>query len=118
MKLNEYQMLSGRTRGKFNDRIEELKACSMGIGGESGEVVDVMKKVAYHGHPLDNSKLAYELGDLMFYISWMADALGYTLEEICTLNIEKLYKRYPDGFSREASMNREEYKGVVIDEKI
>ncbi|WP_267897401.1 MazG nucleotide pyrophosphohydrolase domain-containing protein [Peribacillus glennii] len=71
-------------------------------------MVEDMKKVAFHGHELDKENLAYELGDLMFYIARMAEALGYSLSQITTMNIEKLMKRYPVGFSKEASINRSE----------
>lgn len=118
MKLNEYQMLSRRTRNQGLTTKEVLINCSLGLTGEAGEVADLVKKEVFHGHLPDDRKKILELGDLMFYISWMSDELGVTLEEVCTMNIEKLWKRYDKGFSEEASQNREEYKGVFLDEKI
>ncbi|WEG14136.1 nucleoside triphosphate pyrophosphohydrolase family protein [Pullulanibacillus sp. KACC 23026] len=108
MKLNDYQKMTERTAGAFSNKKEELVAWSMGIGGEAGEVVDGVKKVMFHGHELDPQKLMLELGDVMFYVARMANALGYTLEQVATANIEKLMKRYPNGFSTEASINRTE----------
>lgn len=108
MKLNEYQKLTERTAPHFDDTSEELCAWSMGIAGESGEFCDAVKKVLWHGHDLKPLDLALELGDLLYYISRAGSVLGYTLDEIATLNIEKLMRRYPNGFSSEASINREE----------
>ena len=80
----------------------------MGLCGESGEALDIFKKYAFHGHWLDRVHLAKELGDVAWYLAISADALGYKLEDIFQINVEKLQKRYPDGFSAENSMNRKE----------
>jgi NTP pyrophosphatase (non-canonical NTP hydrolase) len=108
MNFNEYQDLTTRTAGTFEDKQTELVAWAMGIGGESGEVVDIIKKHVFHGHELESLKTIYELGDLLFYIARMANALGCTLEDVAEFNIEKLEKRYPEGFSTERSVNRED----------
>ena len=78
----------------------------MGLCGESGEAIDIVKKHLAQGHPLDKEALAKELGDICWYVAETAQVLGYDLETIMTMNIEKLKKRYPDGFSREDSINR------------
>ena len=80
----------------------------MGLCGESGEAIDIIKKHLAQGHPLDREALAKELGDICWYVAETAQVLGYDLETIMTMNIEKLKKRYPDGFSREDSINRTE----------
>ena len=79
----------------------------MGLCGESGEVIDLVKKHVSHGHPLNREKLIDELGDVAWYLAECADAIGVTLEEVLAHNIEKLKKRYPEGFSTERSINRE-----------
>lgn len=106
--FDRYQEATKRTAGSFENQKMELVAWSMGIGGESGEFVDAIKKHAFHGHELNKEAAAKELGDLMFYIAQAAKALGYPLSKIATMNIEKLQKRYPNGFDPERSKNREE----------
>ena len=79
----------------------------MGLCGESGEVIDLVKKHLAQGHSLDKEKLAKELGDVAWYVAETAYAIGYPLEEILRMNIDKLKARYPDGFDPEKSINRE-----------
>ena len=82
---------------------------AIGICGEAGEVSELVKKYAYHGHAIDKDHLARELGDVLWYVSYMADLFGYSLGEIMVMNQEKLAKRYPDGkFDAERSKNRKE----------
>lgn len=78
----------------------------MGLCGESGEVIDLVKKHLSQGHPLDREALAKELGDVAWYLAETAYVLGYPLEEIFRMNLEKLSARYPDGFSTERSLHR------------
>ena len=78
----------------------------MGLNGEAGEAIDILKKHLFQGHPLDSEHLAKELGDVAWYLAVSADALGYSLEEILQMNVDKLRARYPDGFEAERSVNR------------
>ena len=80
----------------------------LGLCGESGECADYLKKHVFQGHDLDKLKLAEELGDVAWYIALTAYALEFDLGDILEMNIEKLKKRYPDGFDSERSINREE----------
>ena len=82
---------------------------AIGMCGEAGEVSELVKKYAYHGHAIDTEHLARELGDVLWYVSYMAHLFGYPLGKIMAMNQEKLAKRYPDGkFDEERSRNREE----------
>lgn len=82
---------------------------AIGMCGEAGEVSELIKKYAYHGHTMDKEHLARELGDVLWYVSYMADLFGYSLGDIMAMNQEKLAKRYPDGkFDEERSKNRKE----------
>ena len=82
---------------------------AIGICGEAGEVSELVKKYAYHGHAIDKDHLARELGDVLWYVSYMAHLFGYSLGEIMEMNQDKLSKRYPDGkFDEERSRNRKE----------
>lgn len=81
----------------------------VGMCGEAGEASELVKKNAFHGHTLDCKHLASELGDVLWYIAYTADDLGYPLSAIMAMNQEKLAKRYPDGkFDAERSRHREE----------
>ena len=105
MTLNEYQKQAQRTSSEGHDRI--LNGC-MGLCGESGECMDILKKNTMQGHRLDRAKLAEELGDVMWYCAELASGLGMNLDDIANSNIKKLHARYPDGFSAERSINRTE----------
>lgn len=80
----------------------------MGLNGESGECIDILKKHLFQGHELDLEHLAKELGDVAWYLSVSATAIGYDLETIFEMNVNKLYERYPEGFDSELSQHRRE----------
>ena len=79
-----------------------------GLCGETGELVDLLKKVKFQGHKLDKEKAILELGDILWYVSLMATGLGVTLSEVATKNIEKLRKRYGEKFEAIKSIERKE----------
>lgn len=106
MTINEYQSLAMRTLNHELDRKDVLINSVMGLCGESGEAIDIVKKWLAQGHELDNEHLAKELGDVAWYLAEAATALNITLEEIFEANIEKLKKRYPEGFQAERSVMR------------
>ena len=92
-----------------HDYLLNVIYAAMGMCGEAGEVSELVKKYAYHGHAMDTEHLARELGDVLWYVSYMAHLFGYSLGEIMEMNQEKLAKRYPDGkFDAERSRNRKE----------
>jgi len=66
-----------------------------------------VKKHLAQGHPLDKEKLAKELGDIAWYLAETAHSIGYSLEDILQMNIDKLKARYPEGFDSERSILRE-----------
>ena len=106
MNINEYQQLALTTMNKELSDREVLINSVMGLCGESGEVIDIVKKHVSHGHELNREKLIDELGDVAWYLAECSYAVGVSLEEVLLRNIEKLKKRYPDGFSTERSINR------------
>jgi len=108
LSLNMYQKQAMRTAGIYDDTADKLINTVLGLSGETGEISDHIKKVVFQGHPLDKTHLLDELGDVLWYIALGADALGYTLQDVAVYNVTKLQKRYPDGFSVERSLNREE----------
>lgn len=108
MTINEYQQLAMTTLNKEMTKKDMLINGVMGLCGESGEAIDIVKKHLAQGHELDKEKLIKELGDIAWYLAEMATVLDIELEEVLERNIEKLKKRYPEGFDKEKSVNREE----------
>jgi NTP pyrophosphatase (non-canonical NTP hydrolase) len=93
-----------RTAGSRDNKVMGV----MGLCGEAGEVADVIKKQMFHGHPIDKAAMMKELGDVRWYLEYLADCYGLTMREIEEANMAKLAKRYPEGFSEERSINRTE----------
>ncbi len=92
-----------------HDYLLNVIYAAMGMCGEAGEASELVKKYAYHRHAIDTEHLARELGDVLWYVSYMAHLFGYPLGKIMAMNQEKLAKRYPDGkFDAERSNNRKE----------
>lgn len=116
MTPNEYQKEALRTEQTRERPVYAIKTDArrrllnglMGLNGESGEAIDLFKKYLFQGHEFDRVHMAKELGDVAWYLAISADALGYTLEEILQMNVEKLRARYPDGFDSERSAHRKE----------
>ncbi|HBF68032.1 MAG TPA: nucleotide pyrophosphohydrolase [Firmicutes bacterium] len=106
MEINEYQELAMVTLNKSLKEKDVLINSVMGLCGESGEVIDIVKKHLAQGHDLNKEKMIEELGDVAWYLAEAATALNVSLEEILIKNIEKLKKRYPDGFNKYNSINR------------
>jgi NTP pyrophosphatase (non-canonical NTP hydrolase) len=107
MTFDEYQAdVLRTTRSELSEK-EALCLAALGAAGEAGEVADLVKKFAFHDHPLDKAKFRKELGDVLWYLSYGAALVGSTLEEIAVLNVEKRKARYPNGFDPARSLNRE-----------
>lgn len=99
MTLAEYQAQAKRTSAAPWPERERLLVQTLGLCGEAGEVADMVKKAAWHGKPLDLTKLQSELGDVLWYVADLATACGLSLEEIAAGNVAKLERRYPHGFT-------------------
>lgn len=106
MTVNEYQRLAMSTLNPALDRKEVLINSVMGLCGESGEAIDIVKKRLAQGHALDKERLTKELGDVAWYLAEAATALDIPLESIFQENLEKLKNRYPEGFDAQKSMTR------------
>ena len=108
MTINEYQTAALRTAQTDKLTANELLLNSaLGLCGESGEVADLVKKHRFQGHDLDFDHIAKELGDVAWYLAVGAYAIGFDLESIFRMNIEKLEARYPDGFTADRSLHRD-----------
>ncbi len=106
MTINEYQKLAMTTLNPALTEKEVLLNGVMGLCGESGEAIDLVKKWMMQGHELDKAHLAKELGDVAWYLAETATAIGCDLETILQNNIDKLKARYPEGFSSDRSQHR------------
>lgn len=106
--VNEYQKLAQRTSNKDLTKGEHLMNGALGLTGEAGEVADLIKKGLFQGHHISYGDVAKELGDVLWYVVETATAIGYSLEAIMRMNIEKLEARYPDGFDADKSLHRKE----------
>jgi NTP pyrophosphatase (non-canonical NTP hydrolase) len=109
--FDDYQALALGTASPESlvDERTMLNAAALGLNGEAGEIADHIKKVMFHGHPLDEAtrdKIAKEIGDILWYCAMGARGIGVPLSEIARMNVEKLKKRYPEGFSTDRSLNR------------
>lgn len=129
---NEYQKLASRTNdGKASDRLFDkialiqfvketgananlakydlggvMNAC-LGLAGEVGELNDMIKKWVFHEKELDETHLKKELGDVMWYVAMMCQSMGWELDDVLQMNIDKLIARYPEGFDVERANHRQ-----------
>ena len=106
MQINEYQQLAMTTLNPELEKRDVLINSVMGLCGEAGEAIDIVKKWMAQGHVLDKEQLVKELGDIAWYLAEAATALDMPLEEILQSNIDKLKQRYPNGFETERSLVR------------
>lgn len=103
---NDYQNQAMKTLNPSLSKRDVLINGVMGLCGEAGEAIDLVKKHLHQGHPLDKDKLVKELGDIAWYLAETAYALDFPLEIVLRKNLEKLKNRYPDGFDESRSQNR------------
>lgn len=106
MTVNEYQKLAMTTLNPELSKKDVLINGVMGLCGESGEAIDIVKKHLAQGHDLDREGLIKELGDVAWYLAETAYALDVTLEDVFARNVDKLKARYPEGFNTDRSVNR------------
>ena len=108
MQVNEYQKAAMATLDPALDKKDALINSIMGLCGESGEAIDIVKKWLMQGHELDKEHLVRELGDVAWYLAEAATALDIPLEAVFQGNLDKLRQRFPNGFDTGASVNRKE----------
>ena len=92
--------------------IHRLLTAAVGMSAESGEFLEIVKKIIFQGKPYNEDNVRHlkiELGDVLWYVAQACMALDISLDEITDMNIDKLSKRFPDGhFSEYYSENRQE----------
>ncbi len=106
MDFRHYQRAAARTAAQHSDPEKRIAILAIGVAGEAGEVVEPIKKFLGHGHMLDTSNLEKELGDLLWYIANLATEFDIDLNMVAEKNVAKLQKRYPNGFTPAASLER------------
>lgn len=103
MNLEEYKILCKIPRFKADAPRLELLHVALGLIGESAEFSELIKKgIFYNGEIIKIDEAKRELGDVIFYLFWAMDILGFDFEEILEENIDKLKARYPDKFQRKS----------------
>lgn len=107
MRINEYQTLAARTINKNLTDVEMILHALHGLSAEVGELHGIYQK-SYQGHEVNPDDVKKEVGDIMWMVAEFCTAKGWELEDICQMNIDKLRRRYPQGFSEERSVHRTE----------
>ncbi len=95
MNVDIYQIGAMRTA---NPECKDLANACLGLAGEVGEFVEIVKKHLYHGIQADHDKLVKELGDVAWYMALACEILDVNMSEVLTKNLDKLEKRYPEKF--------------------
>ena len=108
MDFREYQALARRTQNKELMPVERRLHALHGMSAEVGEIHSIFQKF-YQGHPIKYDELKAELGDLMWFIAELCDVISADMDEVAQGNIDKLTKRFPEGFDAERSVHRDEY---------
>ena len=109
MRMSDYEQACLRTwhTDDLSGR-ERILHAVLGLNGEAGEVAEHIKKSVFHGHDYDLGVMEKELGDVLYYIAVLCYEFALDLDDVASVNIEKLRKRYPDGWDKERSINRSE----------
>lgn len=96
MEFNEYQEAANRTL-YGNEQV--LTNCALGLASESGQVIDLIKNYTFKGKELDKQQLIHEMGDVLWYLSQIAEWADIPFDEVAQKNIAALNKRYPNGYN-------------------
>lgn len=107
MNFEEYQKAARRTINT-DLSVEQMEQHALyGMCAEVGEILSIFQK-EFQGHAAQREKVVDECGDLLWMIAELATTFGFTLEEVAQHNVEKLWRRFPQGFDSVRSVNREE----------
>lgn len=98
MEFDEYQKAAKRTL-YGNEQV--LTNCALGLAGETGQVVDLVKNYTFRGENLDRQELIHEMGDVLWYLSQVAEWANIPFDEVAKSNIKELNKRYPHGYENQ-----------------
>lgn len=107
MEMNEYQYLASRTINASLHPEQQVHHALHGMVGEIGEIHSLFQKT-YQGHDIDLNHLKKEVGDLLWFVAEICTGMGWTLDKVAQLNIDKLKARFPEGFEVDKSLHRKE----------
>jgi len=88
------------------DFYKNLSHADRGLSGEAGELTDAVKRHLDYGLPLDIDNIEEEVGDALFYLQTICTLTGLRLDAAMEANIAKLQKRFPEGFTQQAAVDR------------
>lgn len=106
----DIEYLHGQNVVRKEDMIDVggiLNGC-LGLAGESGETLDMIKKWIFHEKDLDKEHLKKEIGDVMWYVAMICESVGFDLDDVLQTNVDKLKSRYPEGFDTYLANHRKE----------
>ena len=98
MNLKEYQDLCKQTAKKFETQEKEAMTWGLGIAGEAGDVASCIKKTFAHDNDVKEG-IKENLGDTLWYAAMICNFFNWDFDEVLNDNIEKLKKRFPNGFT-------------------
>jgi NTP pyrophosphatase (non-canonical NTP hydrolase) len=104
--FDEYEQAAARTVNASLSPEQRLMDAAAGLAEEAGEVLGHVRKHLFMAHPLDRERVTEELGDALWCLATLASCVGVRLGEVAATNVEKLRRRYPDGYSDQASRDR------------
>lgn len=98
-------------------QLHRMNHSALGLMGEAGEIASALEKAIYYGQELDVVNLEEEIGDCLWRLAQLANALKVSLGDLMDRNIEKLKIRYPDKFdedlAREENRDREKEREAI-----
>ncbi len=97
MDIKEYQKKCNRTVKDFENDREKILTWGLGIAGEAGDVASCIKKTYIHDNDQKDG-IKENMGDVLWYIAVICNYFGWNMEDLFKENMEKLEKRYPNGF--------------------
>ena len=109
MDLKEYQELAKKTAKIFDNKEKEILTWGLGITGEAGDVASCIKKTFAHNNNQE-AGIRENLGDTLWYSAMICNFFGWNFDEVLEENVEKLKKRYPQGFTTEKAKRNGEKK--------
>ena len=107
MNFRDYQEESGRTAADPESFSMSVAAYAMGLAGETGELVDLLKKDLFHGRTATLHDIESEAGDVLWYLANLCRVNGIDLQQVAEANLVKLKKRYPNGFVKGGGVREE-----------
>jgi len=108
--LKEYQELCKRSAKKFETPEKEIMTWGLGIAGEAGDVASCIKKTFAHDND-QRQGIKENIGDSLWYAAMICNFFNWDMQEMLNENIEKLRKRYPNGFTIKDARR----EGTIVD---